>query len=194
MRIHGGLRLARLALPGAAAAALLSLLLQACASLGLGPAEGEPMLRGHDPVAYFTAGKPVAGDPALRAEHRGLAYRFASEDNRRLFITSPERFVPQFGGLCAEHMAYALPVEGDPAVFKVVDGRLYLFEDARARAYFEMDQEINLRRAAQYWDAEVRDANRTLQYVKRMLWRVPHYKSEGELADEYARRFGRPPG
>lgn len=152
------------------------------------------MLRGHDPVAYFTAGKPVFGEPSLHAEHRGLAYRFASEDNRRLFISSPERFAPQFGGLCAEHMAYALPVAGDPTVFKVVDGRLYLFEDARARAYFEMDQELNLRRAAQYWDAEVRDGNRALQYLKRMVWRVPHYKSEGDLADEYARRFGRPPG
>jgi len=194
MRIYRSLRIG----PSAVLAflAFVTAGLAGCASFGFGgdPAERNLVLRGHDPVAYFTAGKAVPGDASLRAEHRGNAYRFSSEDNRRLFVASPDRFVPQFEGLCADHMVYALPVEGDPQVFKIVEGRLYLFEDARSRAYFEMDQELNVRRAAQYWDAEVREGNRTLQYFKRLVWRVPHFKSDGELSDEYARRFGRRPG
>ena len=57
-----------------------------------------------------------------------------------------------------------------------------------------MDQERNLKLAWSYWDAEVRDSNWRLQSWKRMLLRVPHFKSNADLAEEYERRFGRKPG
>jgi len=152
------------------------------------------MLRGNDPVAYFSAGSAVPGRNDIKTGHRGATYRFASDENRRQFITSPDRYAPQFGGFSAEAMVFAIPAVTDGATFKIIDGKLYLFEDARARLYFEMDQERNLRLANQYWESEVRDAaSWQMQSWKRLLWRVPHYKSEHELAAEYERRFGRKP-
>jgi YHS domain-containing protein len=152
------------------------------------------MLRGNDPVAYFSAGGAVPGRGDIKTTHRGATYRFTSDENRRQFITSPDRYAPQFGGFSALAMINAVPVPTDGATFKIIDGRLYLFENSRARLYFEMDQERNLRLASQHWESEARDAaSWQLQSWKRLLWRVPNYRSESELAAEYDKRFGRRP-
>jgi YHS domain-containing protein len=187
MRVHGRLWLTSFAVA----------LLAGCggaANVVSDGADDKLMLRGNDAVAYFTAGRPVAGRPDIKTEHHGLTYRFASEENRRQFITRPARYEPQFGGFCAQSMAYAVPTAADGSVFKVIDGKLYLFDNARARLYFEMDQERNLKLASHYWETEVQDSNRHIQSMKRLLLRVPHYKTDSELAEEYQRRFGRKPG
>jgi len=191
MRIHGGLRL------GWLFAASLGALLAACGTMDVVSEGGDSdlMLHGNDPVAYFAAGKAVPGRSDLKAAHHGATYRFASEENRRQFITSPERYAPQFGGFSAQAMAYAVPAATDAATFKIIDGKLYLFASPRARLYFEMDQERNLRMAQQYWESEVRDASSwQMHALWRQLWRVPGYKSDAELDAEYERRFGRKPG
>lgn len=193
MRLHGDLRLGVLRLPGLLFAAAL---LAACASLDTisDGEDGKLMLHGMDPVGYFTAGLAMPGKREFKAEHGGVTYRFANETNRRLFITSPDRYVPQFGGFCANGMAYALPVPGETSSFKIIDGKLYMFGGKRARQFFEMDQERNLRLAWYYWENEVKGSSWRLQSWKRMLFRVPHYKTNAELADEYRRRFGQAPG
>ena len=194
MRIHGSLRLTSLRL---AAALLAAILLSGCGGAANVVAEGadsDLMLGGNDAVAYFTAGRPTPGRSELKAEHRRLSYRFASDESRRQFITNPERYVPQFGGFCAQSMAYAVPVPTDAGTFKIIDGKLYLFASPRARLYFEMDQERNLKLARSYWETEVQDSNWRLQSWRRLLFRVPHYKSNAQLAEEYEKRFGRKPG
>jgi YHS domain-containing protein len=189
MRVHGRLWVASFAF----AAALLAGCGGAVNVVSEG-GDGNLMLRGNDPVAYFTAGKAVPGSKEIKTDHHGLTYRFASVESRRQFITSPERYVPQFGGFCAQAMAYAVPASTDANTFKIVDGRLYLFDGARARLYFEMDQERNLKLAWHYWETEVQDSNWLLQAGRRLLFRVSHYKSDAELDEEYARRFGKKPG
>lgn len=194
MRIHGSVRIASLRLIGAF---LTAALLAGCGGTFNVVAEGDDanlMLRGNDAVAYFTTGRAQRGSSEFKTDHRGLTYRFASEENRRQFITNPERYVPQFGGFCAQAMANAIPSATDGGTFKIIDGKLYLFAGPRERLYFEMDQERNLRLAWHYWETEVMEAaNWRLQAWKRLLFRVPHYKSNAELAEEYEKRFGRPP-
>jgi hypothetical protein len=58
------------------------------------------MLEGHDAVAYFTRHDAVRGDPAIRLEHKGVTWRFASEANRAEFERAPDKYMPQFGGYC----------------------------------------------------------------------------------------------
>ena len=171
--------------------------LAGCGSMNVisdGP-DSRLMLRGYDPVAYFTVGKPVPGRPDIKAEHQGVTYRFASEDNRRLFVANAAKFAPQYGGWCANGMAYAIPLGGEPENFKIIDGRLYMFGGIRSKLYFEMDQDRNLKLADHYWESEVKDANWRLQSWKRVWFaKVPHYKTNKELAEEYERRTGRRPG
>lgn len=179
-----------------AGAALALAFLAGCGSMNVVSEGSDPqlMLKGYDPVAYFAVGKPVAGNPAIKTAHGGVTYRFASEQNRRTFITAPDRYVPQFGGFCGNGMVYAIPLGGEPENFKIIDGRLYVFGGARSRLYFEMDQDRNLRLATQYWETEVKDSAWRLQSWKRLVFKVPHYRTNSELAAEYERRFGKPPG
>ena len=71
------------------------------------------------------------------------------------------------------------------------DGKLYLFGGLPSKLYFEMDQERNLKLAWHYWETDVKDSNWLLQSWKRLVFRVPHYKTNAELAEEYEKRFGK---
>ena len=172
------------------------LVLAGCGSMNVVSDGGDSrlMLKGHDPVAYFTAGKAVPGKPEIKVDHQGVTYRFASEDNRRMFLANASKFVPQYGGWCTNGMVYAIPLGGEPTNFKIIDGKLYLFGGLRSKLYFEMDQEKNLKLADQYWENEVKDSNWRMQSWKRVWFsKVPHYKTNKELAAEYEKRYGKPP-
>jgi len=83
-------------------------------------------LRGVDPVSYFTEGAPQNGDFSITAVHNGATYRFTSEENRDLFKQDPDKYLPQYGGFCAFGTAMGVKVDGDPDLWKIVDGKLYL--------------------------------------------------------------------
>lgn len=84
-------------------------------------------LTGYDPVGYFTVGKALKGRSELNAQHQGVTYWFASEENKKLFVASPAKYLPTYGGWCATAMAKGQKVEIDPTNFKVTNGRLFLF-------------------------------------------------------------------
>jgi len=84
-------------------------------------------LKGYDPVGYFTLNKALKGRKEINAQHRGVTYWFASEENKKLFTESPTKYLPTYGGWCATAMAKGEKVEIDPTNFKVTNGRLFLF-------------------------------------------------------------------
>lgn len=84
-------------------------------------------INGCDPVAYFTLGKALKGRKEISASHRGVAYHFATEEDKKLFAESPDKYLPTYGGWCATAMAKGEKVEIDPTNFKVTNGRLFLF-------------------------------------------------------------------
>lgn len=179
-----------------AAILLIFSLLAGCATRNVVSEGGDSqlMLRGNDPVAYFTANAALRGDPAIKAEHEGLTYRFTSEANRQLFMKSPERYVPAYGGYCASGAHYALKSNINADVFKIVDGRLFLFGSRRSMQHWELDEKANIALGDKYWAEETRDAPARLQNWKRYVFRVPHYKTNADLEAEYQRRYGRPSG
>ena len=148
-------------------------------------ADANLMLKGHDPVAYFTDGKPVAGRPDIKAEHEGVTYRFASAEHRELFVKEPDKYAPQFGGFCSNGIAYAIPWGGDPDTWKIIDGRLYIFGGESSRRYFLMDERHNLELANSYWVNEVKGTNPRVQTAKRLVFRVPHYTTGKELEAQW---------
>lgn len=83
-------------------------------------------IRGTDPVAYFTEGRPVAGRAEHSLEWRGATWRFASAEHRALFAAEPERYAPQYGGYCAWAVAQGYTASIDPEAWDIVDGRLFL--------------------------------------------------------------------
>ena len=85
------------------------------------------VLKGHDPVAYFTDGKPVMGNPKISYDWDDGRYYFASAQHRDMFAKDPERYAPQFGGYCTGSMARGNTREGDPEAWVIREGRLYVF-------------------------------------------------------------------
>lgn len=83
-------------------------------------------LRGYDPVAYFTIGSPVKGKQDITVKNGGAIYYFASAENKAQFLQNPKKYLPQYGGYCAYGTAVKAKVDGDPRVWHIVNGKLYL--------------------------------------------------------------------
>lgn len=189
-------RLFNLAAAGALAAALLG----GCAAMTaqnppgkLSPvnavADGgddRVMLKGADVVAYFTQGKYVQGDARYTSRYDDVTFRFASAEHKALFDAAPQKYQPQYGGFCANGIAYAIPWGGDADSFRMIDGKLYIFGGQGSRDGWDLDVPLNLKRADGYWADEVAGSNSFMQRSKRMVFRVPHYLSGEELAKEVA--------
>ncbi len=84
-------------------------------------------LSGYDPVGYLKQNKATKGQKAITATHRRVTYYFASDENRKRFLATPDAYLPTSGGSCATAMARGEKVEIDPTNFKVSNGRLFLF-------------------------------------------------------------------
>lgn len=151
------------------------------------------MLDGHDVVAYFTQGHHALGQPRWRSLYQGVSFHFASAEHKALFDAAPQRYLPQFGGFCANGISYAIPWGGDADTWRIVDGKLYIFGGAASRDAFELDTPGNIRLADQYWADEVAGSNSFWQRSKRLVFRVPHYKSGAELARLVAEARSRKP-
>ena len=146
------------------------------------------MLEGHDAVAYFTRNEAVKGDPAIAVEHLGVQWRFASEEHKAAFLREPEKYMPQFGGFCSNGINYAIPWGGGggPNTWRIYRGKLYVFGGQVSRDHFEMDTERNLELAQRYWRDEVAGSWAFGQRWKRLIFRVPHYKTGKQLDAELA--------
>lgn len=85
-------------------------------------------VRGYDVVSYQIGdGVPVEGTEEFTVRYQGYDYRFANEDNAKAFIAEPAKYAPAYGGYCAWAIgANDALAEGDPQVYKIVDGKLYL--------------------------------------------------------------------
>nr|WP_298927553.1 YHS domain-containing (seleno)protein [uncultured Erythrobacter sp.] len=92
---------------------------------------------GYDVVSYFTGeGVPAEGSEEFTIRYEGYDYRFASEDNAKAFIEDPAKYAPAYGGYCAWAIgANDALAPGDPQVYEIVDGKLYLNfnEDVQGR-------------------------------------------------------------
>lgn len=113
-------------------------------------------IRGHDPVAYFTLGKPAVGDNQYSASHGGARYLFTSAANRDIFLADPAKYSPVFGGFCAMGVALGKKLDGDPALWRVVDGKLYLNVAKPAQTRWLEDVPGNLAKASATW-AKIQD-------------------------------------
>ncbi|MDZ4760188.1 MAG: YHS domain-containing (seleno)protein [Alphaproteobacteria bacterium] len=103
---------------------------------------------GADLVTYFAgSGPPQRGVEAIAAEHAGVRYLFNSAANRDLFRSNPERYLPQYAGRCAYAAAHGTDAPGDPALYRIIDGRLYFNRTPAIQAKWERAAEDNIRRA-----------------------------------------------
>lgn len=150
------------------------------------------LLGGADVVAYFTEGRHRQGDARYSSTHEGVTLHFASAAHKALFDADPTKYLPQYGGYCANGIAYAIPWGGDADSWRVIDGKLYIFGGQASKEAFELDVPAYIAWADGYWRDEIAGSNSFVQRFKRLLFRVPHYKSGEELAAMVAAAKAKP--
>ncbi|WP_370263131.1 YHS domain-containing (seleno)protein [Limnobacter sp.] len=149
------------------------------------------MLFGADVVAYFTQNAYVQGQPGIKSTYKDVDFYFSTPEHKAQFDAQPEQYLPQYGGYCANGIMFGIPWGGNAQDFRVVDGKLYIFGGEVSQAAFELDLQQNIALADGYWQSEVANNNSFLQRAKRLVVRVPHYKTgEEQAAQVQAARNG----
>ncbi|MGH7850866.1 MAG: YHS domain-containing (seleno)protein, partial [Thermodesulfobacteriota bacterium] len=108
---------------------------------------------GYDPVSYFTGPKPVRGNGRYTAEYQGVTYLFANETDKTAFEKEPAKYLPAFGGYCAYGVAKGKKFWGDPEVWEIVDGTLYLNLDKSIQQEWDKDKPGYIKKADGNWGA-----------------------------------------
>ena len=107
-------------------------------------------IKGIDPMTYFNPGRPARGASKISYDFDESRYLFSSAKNKELFAADPERYAPQFSGLCATGLSMGMKAEADPNVFMVKDGKLYIFSSVEAREMVQKDPTL-LGKAHEAW-------------------------------------------
>jgi YHS domain-containing protein len=141
------------------------------------------MLKGHDVVSYFTQNKHAMGSAQFASNYEGVNFYFANAAHKALFDKEPAKYIPQYGGYCADGIVYGIPWGGDADTWTMRDGKLYIFGGQSSKDAFELDPAANYVLADKYWNEEIKGSNSFVQRSKRLMFKVPHYKSGKELAD-----------
>lgn len=113
-------------------------------------------VNGFDTVAFFTESIAANGSPFITAEHRGVTYFFAKEENKKLFVQAPEKYLPQFGGFCAYGVTINKLLPIDITTWQVRDGKLYFNLNPGVRVKFDEDFTGNVAKATTNWPGLVK--------------------------------------
>jgi YHS domain-containing protein len=113
-------------------------------------------LDGYDPVAFFTDGKPLNGDPDISSTYRTATYLFVSKEHKEMFEADPEKYVPQYGGYCAFGVALGKLFPVDIRTWQVRDGKLYLNLNPTILGLFNKDFKGQVAKAETNWPALVK--------------------------------------
>ena len=109
-------------------------------------------IKGYDPVAYFSEGKPMKGDARFAHEWQGAKWLFASAEHRDAFKAAPEKYTPQFGGYCAWAVSRNYTANSDPEkAWKIVNGKLYLNYSRDVQQTWEKDIPGNITKGDGNW-------------------------------------------
>ena len=105
---------------------------------------------GFDAVSYQT-GEPQRGEARYNHFWNGALWFFADEANRDAFRDDPEAYAPAFDGYCAWAASQGYTAPGDPLVYAVVDGQLFLQVHERAQELWEADIPVHIAQGEENW-------------------------------------------
>ncbi len=80
-----------------------------------------------------------------------MRYRFANARHLELFKADPDKYAPQFGGMCTMNMSNGVRRESDPSNWVISNGHLYVFAGAAGAERFRKDPQTAAAKAAANW-------------------------------------------
>ena len=112
---------------------------------------GNVAIKGYDSVAYFTRQRAIKGSKDFSYDWLGARWIFSSEEHKAMFAGNPVNYAPQYGGHCADGIAYGdLTRNIDPKAWRIIDGKLYLNYDQGSAAEIE-EIEGQLEKSEENW-------------------------------------------
>jgi len=108
-------------------------------------------INGYDSVAYFLEEKPVLGSDEFTTEYKHVIWKFASSQNRDMFVGDPQKYAPQYGGYCAYAVALGATASTDPAAWTIYNGKLYLNFSLGVRSRWRRDPDKYIEMADKNW-------------------------------------------
>ena len=135
-------------------ALLASVIMTACAATSGKVSQTRPVdelnlqhgvaLKGYDPVAYFAAGAAANGSAANSYQWQGATWLFSTPEHREAFMADPAHYAPEFGGYCAFAVSRGTTADADPHQWAIVDGKLYVNNNAFAKKLWDQDRPANI--------------------------------------------------
>lgn len=136
----------------------LALFALACYAQAADYTHSTPAVQGYDVVSYQTGKRPIRGNGNFVAVHDGATYQFSSANNQKTFEKDPEKYVPAYGGYCAFGTSVGKKFIGEPEVWRIVDGKLYLNLDTSIQSEWLKDVPGRIRSADANW-CNIKDKN-----------------------------------
>ena len=153
-------------------------------------AAAEPALEGLDPV-QLVQGKEVQGNFKITVTRGRFQYMFANEEDKALFEKDPAHYEIQLNGSCARMGA---PVGGNPDLYSVHKGRIYIFGSPQCKKLFDATPEKYLEddgaaKAAglQKGDFVTKINDVTINSSSELQEQVARYKPGDKVAVTYVR-------
>jgi YHS domain-containing protein len=113
-------------------------------------------IRGYDPVAYFSEGKPVKGDEKLLYSWNNANWYFSSKENLESFKANPGKYAPQYGGYCAYGLSEGHKAPTDADAWSIEDGKLYLNYNTDVKKMWSKEKKERIEKADKNWP-EIKD-------------------------------------
>lgn len=108
-------------------------------------------IKGYDPVAYFTVGQAVKGSQEFAHQWLNVKWLFANDKHRDLFASNPIKYVPQYGGYCADAAYVDNEADINPSTWRIVNGRLYIFYSEQSAEKWAKDKRA-IKKADMVWE------------------------------------------
>ena len=115
---------------------------------------------GYDVVAYHSLEQAPVGEAQpgavkgradITAEYNGATWAFATEENRDLFVADPAKYAPAYDGHCAYGIAQGGKVPGNPNLWRIVDGTLFLNITPTVVGFWEEDVDGFIEKSEVNW-------------------------------------------
>lgn len=113
-------------------------------------------LDGYDVVAFFKGEGAVSGSQEFSLMWKGVVWRFASKGNQAQFEANPRAYAPIFGGYCAYAMSQGYLAPGDPHMWQIDDGQLFLLNNPAVQTIWQEQNQKLLQAAQGNWPAVLR--------------------------------------
>ena len=104
-------------------------------------AGGALQIRGYDTTAYLGQGKAVKGQTGHAVKWNGGTWHFKDARQAARFKATPAAFTPRFGAYCTGGLSQSHVVNGNPTIWRVHKGRVYLFYARAGARRFDRDPE-----------------------------------------------------